>query len=227
MFIGHYGVAFGAKKSDNKPSLGTYFMACQFMDLLWPLFLLLGIERVEIVPSTNPFLSLNFVSYPYSHSLFASIIWSFVFGTVYFLKKKDSRSSIILGLVVFSHWILDFIVHVPDLQIFPWMSARVGLGLWNSVLFSVIVEGLIFGIGFFLYLNSTKSKNKSGTIVTWSLVIFLIIIYLLNLTSPPPPSVNAIAYAGFAQWLIVFWAYWADKNREAKTQPLANPIVSK
>jgi len=217
MFIGHYGVGFAAKKWDKKPSLGTYFIACQFMDLLWPVFLLLGIEKVEIVHSNNPFLSLNFISYPYSHSLLGALFWSVLFGAIYFLIRKDMRSSIILGLVVISHWVLDFIVHIPDLQIIPWLSLRVGLGLWNSVVFTVIIEGLIFFIGFYLYLKSTKSKNKRGQIGLWSLIIFLSVIYVLNLIGPPPPSVQAIAYAGFSQWIIIIWAYWVNSNRTASS----------
>lgn len=215
MFIGHYGVGLAAKKWDKKPSLGTYFIACQFMDLLWPVFLLLGIEKVEIVQSNNPFLSLNFISYPYSHSLLGAIFWSVLFGAIYYLIRKDVRSSIILGLVVVSHWILDFIVHIPDLQIIPWSSLRVGLGLWNSVVFAVIIEGLIFFIGFYFYLKSTKSKNKRGQIGLWGLIIFLSVIYVLNLIGPPPPSVQAIAYAGLSQWIIVIWAYWVNSNRTA------------
>ncbi len=217
MFIGHYGVGFAAKKWDKKPSLGTYFIACQFMDLLWPVFLLLGIEKVEIVHSNNPFLSLNFISYPYSHSLLGALFWSVLFGAIYFLIRKDMRSSIILGLVVISHWVLDLIVHIPDLQIIPWLSLRVGLGLWNSVVFTVIIEGLIFFIGFYLYLKSTKSKNKRGQIGLWSLIIFLSVIYVLNLIGPPPPSVQAIAYAGFSQWIIIIWAYWVNSNRTASS----------
>lgn len=215
MFIGHYSVGLAAKKWDKKPSLGTYFIACQFMDLLWPVFLLLGIEKVEIVQSNNPFLSLNFISYPYSHSLLGAIFWSVLFGAIYYLIRKDVRSSIILGLVVVSHWILDFIVHIPDLQIIPWSSLRVGLGLWNSVVFAVIIEGLIFFIGFYFYLKSTKSKNKRGQIGLWGLIIFLSVIYVLNLIGPPPPSVQAIAYAGLSQWIIVIWAYWVNSNRTA------------
>jgi len=187
------------------------------MDLLWPVFLLLGIEKVEIVHSNNPFLSLNFISYPYSHSLLGALFWSVLFGAIYFLIRKDMRSSIILGLVVISHWVLDLIVHIPDLQIIPWLSLRVGLGLWNSVVFTVIIEGLIFFIGFYLYLKSTKSKNKRGQIGLWSLIIFLSVIYVLNLIGPPPPSVQAIAYAGFSQWIIIIWAYWVNSNRTASS----------
>jgi hypothetical protein len=214
MFIGHYGVAMAGKKVDSRPSLGTLFMAAQFLDILWPVFLLTGLEHVEIDPVAKRFLTLQFTSYPYSHSLAAAIIWSLVFGIVYFLIRKKFRVSILLGALVFSHWVLDFIVHVPDLQLFPGSDIRVGMALWNSTIRAIILEGLIFIVGIFLYLKSTKAKNLRGSVVFWSLMVFLSFAYVMNLMGPPPPSVKALGIVGMSQWLIIAWAYWADRNRK-------------
>ncbi|MGO9480442.1 MAG: hypothetical protein ACLP05_01495 [Candidatus Kryptoniota bacterium] len=201
------------KKVDSRPSLGTLFLAAQFLDVLWPIFILLGLEHVEIDALPQKFLTLHFTSYPYSHSLAAAIFWSLAFGVTYYLIKKNLKVSVILGALVFSHWILDLIVHVSDLQLVPGVSARVGLGLYNSTVWTIVVEGLIFVVGIFLYIKSTKAKNIRGQVVFWSLMAFLAFAYVMNLTSPPPPSVKAIAYAGLSQWLIIAWAYWADRNR--------------
>ena len=221
MFIGHYGVGLAAKKIDNRPSLGTLFLAAQFLDILWPVFILLGLERVEIDPMPKKFLTLHFTSYPLSHSLAAALVWSLLFGLVYYWIRKNVRVSTMLGLLVLSHWILDLIVHIPDLQLIPGSDMRVGLGLWNSTMLTIIIEGLIFIIGIYLYLKSTKAKNLRGSIALWSLIIFLSFAYVMNLVGPPPPSVNAIGFAGLSQWLIIAWAYWADRNRKSAVEKVS------
>jgi hypothetical protein len=213
MFIGHYGVALAAKKIDKKPSLGTLFLASEFIDLLWPLFLLLGIEKVKIDPGNTAITPLDFIYYPFSHSLVGVIIWTLLFGVVYFLIKKNFKTSILLGALVLSHWILDFITHRPDLQLFPWSDLRVGLGLWYSIPFTILIEGLIFIAGIFLYLKSTKAVGKKGTIIFWCLIIFLSVIYVMNIFGPPPPSEKPLGYVGLTQWLLIAWGYWADRNR--------------
>lgn len=214
MFIGHFGAGFAGKKFSKSASLGTYFLAAQWIDLIWPILLLLGIERVEIQPSASAVTPLNFSYYPFTHSLIGVLVWGILFGLVYYFIKKNLKVSIILGLLVISHWFLDLIVHIPDLPIFPGEGIKVGLGLWNNFMGTVILEILIFGIGAYLYLSATKSKNKIGTYSFIGLVVFLILIYVVNLLGPPPDSVEAIGIVGNAQWLIVFWGYWIDRNRE-------------
>lgn len=213
MFIGHFGVGLAAKKIDSKPSLGTLFLASQFIDLLWPLFLLMGIEKVQIEPGNTAMTPLNFISYPYSHSLFGVFVWAILFGAVYFMLKKNFRTSFLLGLLVLSHWILDLLTHRPDLQLLPWSDLKVGFGLWNSLILTIIVEGLIFILGSYFYLSATKSENRKGKYGLWSLLIFLTLIYVMNIVGPPPTDTNAIAVVGLFQWLLVAWGYWIDRNR--------------
>jgi len=215
MFIGHFGVGFAAKRIDNKPSLGTLFIAAQFIDLLWPFFLILGIEKVEIEPGISAMNPFDFTYYPFSHSLLGVLVWALLFGVVYFLFKKNFKSALVLGALVISHWVLDLIVHIPDLPIFPGGSIKVGFGLWNSVTATIIIEGLIFLVGIYLYFKSTKAENKKGTFALWSLVIFLIMVYVLNIIGPPPDSAKAIGYVGLSQWLIIAWGYWIDRNRKS------------
>ena len=214
MFIGHFGVGFAAKKVIPKTSLGTLLLASQFIDLLWPFFVILGIERVAIDPGNTAFTPLDFIYYPFSHSLLGVVIWALIFGVVYYFIKKNLKSSFILGLLVLSHWILDFITHRPDLPLFLGSDSQlVGLGLWNSIIATVIIESIIFIAGVYFYFAVTKAKNKVGTYSLWSLLIFFIIIYLSNLFGPPPESVEVVGYVGFAQWILIFWAYWIDRNR--------------
>ncbi|MCX6169553.1 MAG: metal-dependent hydrolase [Ignavibacteriales bacterium] len=213
MFIGHFGTGLAAKKLEPKISLGTLFLAAQFIDLLWPIFLLLGIEKVIIEPGNTSFTPLNFISYPYSHSLLGVLIWSLLFGIIYFLYKKNIKSALLLAALVMSHWILDLFTHRPDLPLLPWIDFKMGFGLWNSVALTIIVEGGIFILGSYFYITATKAKNKKGSYSLWGLLIFLALVYVMNIIGPPPNEINAIAVVGMFQWILIAWGYWIDKNR--------------
>ena len=217
MFIGHFGVGFAAKKVVKKTSLGTLFLASQFVDLLWPILLILGIEKVEINPVNTGLTPLNFVYYPFSHSLLAAIVWAFIFGLIYYLIKKDLRSAIWCGLLVPSHWILDLIVHRPDLPLWPGHgSPMFGLGLWSSIYGTIIIEVGIFLVGVYLYSKTTEPKNKTGSISLWILVIFLLLVYFMNIFGPLPNSIDSIGYVGLSQFILIAWGYWIDKNRQVR-----------
>ncbi|RMF59219.1 MAG: hypothetical protein D6748_06950 [Calditrichaeota bacterium] len=213
MFIGHFGLGLAARKIDSTPSLGTLFLATQFIDLLWPLLLLVGLEKVEIDPGNTAFTPLNFSHYPISHGFLSVLIWSVLFGLVYYLFKKNLKSSLLLGMLVMSHWMLDLITHRPDLPLLPWSEVKVGFGMWNSIGLTMLVESGIFLGGAYLYLKNSRAVNRKGTIGFWGLLLLLGVIYILNVFGDPPPSGQAIAIVGMAQWLIVFWAYWLDKHR--------------
>lgn len=214
MFIGHFGAGFAGKKFEKSASLGTYIMAAQWVDLIWPILLLFGIEKVEIKPGVSAVTPLDFTYYPFTHSLFGVIVWGVFFAFIYFLFKKKLKNALILGVLVVSHWFLDLLVHIPDLPIFSGESIKVGLGLWNSFTATIILEGLIFSAGVFFYYKATKAKNKIGIYSLIGLVVFLVLIYAANLFGPLPDSVESIAIVGNAQWLIILWGYWIDKNRE-------------
>ncbi len=216
MFIGHYAVALAAKKAAPKTSFGTLFIAAQFIDLLWPLLLLLGLEHVRIDPGNTAFTPLDFYDYPITHSLLAVIGWSFAFGVIYFALHRDAKASWVLGIAVLSHWVLDFLTHRPDLPIAPGLQIYAGLGLWNSLAGTLIVEGAMFVGGIILYARTTVATDRTGRYAFWSLIAFISIGYITNFMSrqQPPSSVNAIAIGGLTQWLVVAWAYWIDRHRK-------------
>jgi membrane-bound metal-dependent hydrolase YbcI (DUF457 family) len=213
MFIGHFAVALAAKKAAPKTNLATLFAASQLVDLLWPVFLLFGLEHVRIDPGNTAFTPLDFYDYPITHSLIGTTCWSLLFGVLYYFRRKLQRESIIIALVVFSHWLLDLFTHRPDLPLMGNDSVKIGLGLWNNVPATIIIEfGIFFG-AVFLYAKATSPKNKTGTFAFYGLIVFLTAIHLGNIFGPPPPSEQMIAVAGNATWLIVLWAWWIDKNR--------------
>ena len=214
MFLGHFAIGFAAKRYAPRASLGTLFLAAQFIDLLWPLLVLAGIERVRIAPGITVVTPLDFEHYPWSHSLLMVLVWGVLFAAVYFLIRRDRRASLVLGLAVVSHWVLDWLTHRPDLPLAPG-AERVGLGLWNSFAGTVIVELGLFALGVYLYVRATRARDRIGSWALWSLVAFLAAIYAGNLFGAPPPDVMAIAWVGQAQWLLVAWGYWIDRHRVA------------
>lgn len=127
MFLGDYAVAFASKKLTPKDSLGTLVLSAQLVDLLWPIFLLLGLEHVRIDAGRTRVTPLDFYDYPITHSLLGAIGWSVGLGLLYFAARRYTRSAWILGAGVFSHRILDLISHAPDLPIIPGGTTRVGL----------------------------------------------------------------------------------------------------
>jgi len=223
VFIGHFAVALAAKKAAPRTSLGTLVMAAQFADLLWPIFLLLGVERVAIAPGNTAVTPLDFISYPLSHSLLAEVGWACLFAGVYTLVKHDSRGALCLWFVLMSHWVLDALTHRPDLPLYPGSSTYVGFGLWNSRAGTLLVEGAIFALGVMLYVHATRPRDRVGIHAFWSFIGVLVLIYFGNLFGPPPPGVKAIAIAGLGLWLFVAWAYWLDRHRQARSLPGSSP----
>jgi len=213
MFIGHFGLGLAARRAAPRPSLGTLLLAAQFVDLLWPTMLLLGLEQVAIEPGATRMTPLHFVAYPYTHSLLAVVGWGFLFGAVYAWMRQDRRGAVVLGLLVVSHWALDLLVHRPDLPLYPG-GPRVGLGLWNLPAVALPLELLLYVAGVWLYVAATRARDRTGRWAFWSLVGFLLLVHLSNLTGPPPPDPVALAWFAQLQWLFIPWAYWIDAHRD-------------
>lgn len=219
MFLGHFGVGFGAKRLASAASLGTLFLAAQFVDLLWPTLLLLGLEHVAIVPGITRVTPLDFVDYPISHSLLAAAGWGVLFAVIYGSIRKYRRGAMVCGVAVVSHWILDLFVHRSDLPLYPGSRTLLGLGLWNSLWATLTVELVVFGGGLWLYLRSTRPRDRAGGVGLWGLVAFLLLVYAGNVFGPPPTDVAPIAWIGQAQWLLIAWAYWIDRHRALVQAP--------
>ena len=219
MFLGHFAVGFAAKRAAPKVSLGVLIGAAAILDVLWPVFLLLGWERVRIEPGNTAFTPLAFDSYPISHSLLAALGWSVLFGSLYWGIRRDGRGAGIVMALVLSHWLLDALSHRPDLPLTLTGATRVGLGLWNSVPATLVVEGAMFAAGVWLYATFTRTKDRVGR---WSFVVFVAVLPLLYLASvfgPPPPDWRTIAWTDLAAILFAVWPAWFDRQRVVSPQP--------
>jgi len=220
MFIGHFGIGFGAKSAAPKLSLGSLFLAAQFIDLLWPTLVLFGIEHVRIVPGATAVTPLIFDYFPISHSLLAVLGWAMLVGCVYQVLRRERFEALVLGLLVISHWVLDAFVHQPDLPLYPGSLTLIGLDAWASLPVTFAIEVPLFALGVWLYSHATSPKDAVGLWGFIALVVFLLLIYAGNLFGSPPPSVEAIAWVGQSQWLLVLWGYWIDKHRLTSGHPV-------
>ena len=215
MFIGHFALGFAAKKAAPRTSLATLFVAAQLADILWPIFLAFGLEQVLIVPGKTPVTPFDFVSYPLSHSLLMLAVWGALFAGVYFYRKRDSRAAWIIFALVLSHWALDWITHIPDMPVWPG-GPVLGLGMWQSLPLTLVVELALYAAGVAIYARSTRARDRQGVIGFSVLVFLLLAAYVWSDFSAPPPSVQALwmtAMLGSIVTLVLAW--WADRHRES------------
>ncbi len=212
MFVGHLAVALGAKRVGPRVPLSALVAAAFGLDLLWPLLLLFGVEAVRVNPGDTAFTSLAFDSYPWSHSLFIVMGWA-AFGALLGRGLFGSwRSGTVLGGLVLSHWVLDLVTHRPDLPLWPG-GPLVGLGLWNSVPGTILVEASLLGVGLWLYLGISSARDRTGQ---WSLIALVGVTGLIWVTqpwAPLPTSASAVALGALILWIIPPWAFWIERHR--------------
>jgi len=228
MFLGHYGVAFAAKRAAPRTSLGALTFAAEFLDEVWPILLLLGVEQVRIVPGLMSMSPLDFTYYPFSHSLVMAMVWGILIGGAYFLLRRYGRGAWIIAVLVVSHWFLDVPVHRPDLPLWPGASSpKVGWGLWNSVAATYLIELAIYALGIAVYLRATRARDHIGSWGLWAYILVLAIIFVTS-NGSPPPSGRALAWTTLGIWLFAPWSWWVDKHRSYVGRieiPVARPTT--
>jgi len=220
MFIGHFAVGFAAKRVAPRVCLATLFVAAQLADLLWPVLVAVGLEQVRIDPGNTAITPLDFVSYPYSHSLVLLCVWGVLLSVVVGADPRvrpgaDTQvgAYVVFALVV-SHWFLDFFTHRPDMPLYPG-GPKLGLGLWNYPAATVLIEFAMFGTGLWIYLGETRARDTKGRWGLWTLAAFLAVVYVANISGPAPPSVTAIWISGIAGGLVLLvWSWWVDRHRD-------------
>jgi hypothetical protein len=218
VFLGHFAVGFAAKRAAPRTSLTTLMVAATLLDLIWPVFLWLGIEQVRIVPDApSPFERLDFVSYPWSHSALMALVWSALFAIVYRSRRSYMWGALVAGAAVFSHWVLDFFTHLPDLPLLPVGGPKVGLRLWDRPTATVVIELAMFVVGLALYLSTTRARNWMGHVSLWSIVVLLAFAYYGDVVGPPPPDLHALKTVCLLASALTLWFVWVDKSRMVRT----------
>ena len=216
MFVGHYAVGLAAKQFAPRTSLGVLIAAPILLDLLWPILVLIGWEHVSVVESANPFLRLQFDSYPISHGLVAVIGWATLFASIYFGVARYLAGAITIWIGVISHWLMDYMVHRPDLPLYAGSSRLLGLGLWNRRWITIAVELTLLAAGVAVYLFQTKAKDKIGSLGFWAFIVVIVALYGVVVFGPTPPSVNKLAIGALSSLLFVPLAWWFDSHRERR-----------
>jgi len=215
MFIGHFAVGFASKRWAPRTNFGVLLLAPLLADVIWPVLILAGVEHARLVPNANPFLVLRLDDIPWSHSLLMDLVWAGLFGALVLRGADGRRGAVVVAVGVLSHWVLDWITHTPDMALWPG-GPPLGLGLWNSVPGTMIVESAMFVAGVWLYARATRPRNRVGSLALWALVGLLSLSYAAQPFSPPPPSITAVGVAALVMTvLILFWAVWIDRHREA------------
>jgi membrane-bound metal-dependent hydrolase YbcI (DUF457 family) len=137
-----------------------------------------------------------------------------ILGALYFVTTRDRRGAWVLFALVPSHWVIDWLTHLPDLPLTPWSTTRVGLGLWKNPVATIVIELLVFGIGVAIYARSTRAIDKKGKYGLWALVATLVLFYVASIVSPPPSSVTALATGALIGWPLCLWPWWVDRHRQ-------------
>jgi membrane-bound metal-dependent hydrolase YbcI (DUF457 family) len=217
VFIGHFAVGFAGKRAAPKASLQMLLFAALLADVLWPILVAAGVERVRIAPGDTAYTPLEFISYPWSHSLLMQCVWGLLLGLLYRTRTASGRAGLVVGLLVVSHWVLDWISHRADMPLYPG-GPKLGLGLWNSVAGTMIVEIAMFAAGVYLYSTATRAQDRRGKWALWALVAFLLVSYIADsLTAAPPPSVKFIWISALvATGVVLLWATWIDHHRQSR-----------
>jgi membrane-bound metal-dependent hydrolase YbcI (DUF457 family) len=213
MFVGHLAVALAAKRAAPRVNLGWLMAGVTALDLIWPVFLLIGIERVRIVQGATAFTPLVLEHYPWSHSLVMAVIWGLVLAALGRWRGLAASGVLLVTLVV-SHWILDFVSHAPDLPLWPGQSPRLGLGLWDSIPLTFGVEGALGLTGIVMYLRTGASRRPTAALAFWSLVAVTTLMWATSPWSPPPPNPRALAWFALIGWITIPWAALADRSAE-------------
>jgi membrane-bound metal-dependent hydrolase YbcI (DUF457 family) len=214
MFVGHYGVSFAARRLEYSPPLWLLFIAVQLLDVLWAPFVLLGIEKVRIVPGITASNPLDLYYMPYTHSLVAALLWSAVALALYRSRGGGPgarAAALLVGLAVLSHWVLDFVVHRPDLPLYD-DTAKVGLGLWNRPALAFALEAAVLFGGTALYLGGQSGPRLP--MILFGAVMLLIQAYVFF--GPPPVSAQAAAVTALVAY-VVFAAVAAWLERGHRT----------
>lgn len=216
MFVGHYAASLALKKFEKRASLGVLFLAVQFVDILLFPLVLLGIERINIIENFTASTHFELEYMPYTHGLVGSLFWAVAAYALFrWVFVKQHTVALVIALAVFSHWVLDLLVHTPDLPLWNDASMKLGFGLWNNAVAAYVLEATLLLGGLWLYLRSTSASTATGKYGMGVFVVFLLLVNITNIFGPLQTdskvvlSVSALA----AYLLFAAIAFWLDGKR--------------
>jgi hypothetical protein len=212
MFVGHLALGLAARKTVPDVGLAWLIAAVATADLVWPIFLLAGVETVRIAPGATAFTPFVFESYPWSHSLVMLAVWGSALALLARLRGIGGKALPLLVLLVVSHWPLDLVMHAPDLPLWPGNSRRFGLGLWNSVPGTLAIEGALWIAALAVYLRARPLQGLGPRLAFWSFVLFSTLLWASGPWAPPPTSERALGVVGLVGWVMIPWAALADRR---------------
>ena len=204
MFVGHYSASLALKGFERKASLGLLFLAVQFVDILFFPFVLLGIERINIIEDFTQSTHFELEYMPYTHSMLASFLCAGIFYTAYrIINPRNKSVAFVTSIAVLSHWYLDLIVHTPDLPLWSDASNKLGLGLWNNAIATYALEGALLVAGLYVYLRSTQATSLIGRYGMVVLIMILLLVNVVNVFGPPfGTSTVSLAVSAMAMYFI-------------------------
>ena len=225
MFVGHYAAAYAAKAVRPALPLWLLFVAVQLVDFGWAVLIVLGIERARIEPGFTEASMLDLYHMPYTHSLVGALIWSAAFGLLYLAARRGAgtmTSAVILAATVFSHWLADLLVHVPDLPL-VYGEPKLGLGLWRHFWASQALEIGFLAAALIWYVRVTRPNGPWGRIAPWLLFAVLLAVQAFSHVPPPElPTMNMFAIRAFVVFaLFAFLAWLTERTRSPRPRSAA------
>ena len=219
MFVGHYGPSFAIKSIQPSIRLWVLFIAVQLLDVCWSVLVFLGVEKVRIVPGITASNPLDLYYMPFTHSLVAAFAWAVaaIILSRFLLGVRDWAAGFWVGAAVFSHWVLDFVVHRRDLPLYD-DAAKVGLGIWNYPMIALTLEALLLFGGMIMYLRRTRPLSTVGRLGPPIFGVLMLAIQCYIFFGPPPASPVAAAVTALVSYVVfAAIAHWLDRNREDAT----------
>jgi hypothetical protein len=214
MFIGHFAVGFASKEFAPRTSLAVLVAAPIFLDVLWPFFLLLGWEHVRVVPGITRYNSFDFYDFPWSHSLLMSVVWATAFSLIYYGISKYRPGAIAIWVGVVSHWVFDWITHIPDMPLYPG-GPRLGLGLWNHVVATMATEIAMLAVGVWMYSRATRARDRIGRYAFIAYVLVLLLLIVIDRFSTAQPTVSQTIWSAIiVEAVLLVWPWWFDRHRD-------------
>ena len=216
MFVGHYSASLALKSVEKNASLGLLSLAVQFVDILFFPFVLLGIERINVVENFTQSTHFELEYMPYTHSLLASFLCAgFIYGVYRIIPPRNRSVALVMGIAVLSHWFYDLIVHTPDLPLWSDASTKLGLGLWQNAIATYTLEALLLVVGLWLYLRSTTATSSTGKYGMGVFIVILLLVNAVNIFGPPfGDSKISLAISALAMYFIFAGtAHWLDGKR--------------